>query len=347
MEKTYQQIHQVLLDANRVLLVSHKNPDGDTSGSCLALSHYLDIVKKPHTCFCVDELSPPYRFLPGADRYSQDPKVFSDGAHDVIVVLDSSNLEYAGVHEHLERATGKPTIVNIDHHATNAAYGHHNLVESHRASTTEIIFNFFDALRLPMNPRIATCLLTGVLTDTGTFSNPATNATALSAAAQLMLHGARIPDILLNVMSGKSVPQLALWGRALERLKEDPDTGFVSTVIWQRDIDENEVDAEAANGVANFIGGISNGKAVIVLREAAGDIVKGSLRTTSDLIDVAEIAKLYGGGGHRKAAGFTVAGSIRETPNGWIVDPARGEPLTKPPHEPTTSKQRSPHPDRR
>ena len=327
---TYQNIHETIQGARKVLVVSHQHPDGDTIGSGLALSYYLDGLGKPHTLFCVDDVHPTLQFLPHRERYTKDPEAIRSDAHDVIVVVDASDLAYAGVAEHVGSLASKPTILNIDHHATNAGYGRHNLVEPHRASTTEVLYHYFDALRVPISPEMATCLLTGVLTDTGTFSNPATNETVFLAASRLMILGARVRDIMFHIMKNKSVAQLTLWGRALVRLKEDPETGYLSTAIRQHDLDDCNATAEDADGLANFLGGITSSKAVIFLREQTPDKVKGSLRTTSDLIDVAEIAKLYGGGGHRKAAGFTVTGQICETPTQWTVESAVSSTASSP-----------------
>lgn len=321
-QSTSTTIHETILQANKVLIVSHQNPDGDTAGAGLALAHYLDQLRKPHTCFCRHELHPSLLFLPGRERYTTDLDVIRADDHDVIVVVDAADLAYAGVAEVIGELKTTPTIVNIDHHATNTGYGHHNLVEPGRASTTEIIFNLFDELRVPITPDIATCLLTGVLTDTGSFSNPATNETVFVAASRLLVYGARIREIMFHTMRNKSIAQLSLWGRALERLKEDPATGYLSTAITAADLTACNATEDDADGLANFLGGVSHASAVIFLREQSPGIVKGSLRTTNDLIDVAEIAKLYDGGGHRKAAGFTVRGTIVETPTQWTVEPA-------------------------
>lgn len=320
---TYHQVHDALQKAKRVLIVSHQNPDGDTSGSGLALAHYFDRLGTPHTCFCTDPLHPMLQFLPGAERYTADPAAIHANPHDLLVVVDCSDIEYAGVADHLQKLPALPTIVNIDHHATNTFYGTFNIVEPNRASTTEILTAMFDELRIPLSPEMATCLLTGVLTDTSTFSNPATNASVLAAASRLMVRGARVREIMHHILKNKSVPQLTLWGRALERLKEDPKTGFVSTIITQEDLDACGASAEDAEGIANFLGGVARTQAIMVLRELPDHRIKGSMRTTSELIDVANIAKLYGGGGHRKAAGFTVTGSVRETPTKWVIEPTR------------------------
>ena len=138
-------------------------------------------------------------------------------------------------------------------------------------------------------------------------------------SSKLLANGANFKDITAYTLRNKSISSLKLWGRALERLRFDDKKGIATTIITQEDFKECNAVGDDAEGVANLLNHLSGVKMAMVLRELDGGQVKGSLRTTSELIDVSEVAKLMGGGGHKKAAGFTVQGRIKQTDTGWEV----------------------------
>ena len=164
-------------------------------------------------------------------------------------------------------------------------------------------------------------MLTGILSDTSHFTNPATNSISLEGASHLLLCGGRLNDITRYLVHNKSVPGLQLWGKALERIKENKKEGMASTVIREQDLIEIGIDGnEAIEGLSNFLGAVLDVPIIMVLTEKPGGIVKGSLRSATD--DVSKIAKSFGGGGHKKAAGFEIAGKIIEKKGIWQVEPA-------------------------
>ncbi|MFC1598151.1 bifunctional oligoribonuclease/PAP phosphatase NrnA [Patescibacteria group bacterium] len=320
----YQEILREIDQASQVMLVMHQKPDGDAAGACLALAHYLDTLEKPHTCFCVDELPSTLRFLPG------NYKVTTEGHHwhpdkgrfDLLIVVDSGDLKHAGIADYIDALTHDFKIINIDHHPTNNGYGHHNLVATTASSTCEIVHQLLESVDA-LNKDIATCLMTGLVSDTGGFTNLATTASSVHTASKLLLKGVNLKTITSHTMQNRNVPDLKLWGRALERLTSTP-YGLVITVITQKDLEECGVDEEALEGVSNFLNSLdeqTDAKAILVLSERKGGIVKGSLRTTHPLIDVSKIATLFGGGGHKKAAGFSLEGRITIKDGEWRIEP--------------------------
>lgn len=315
----YEDIFQRLSDSEKTLLVAHQNPDGDAIGSVLALSHFLDKTIGENHVFCITEPVPSFEFLPGIERIRTDPSIFQKVKFDTLVILDSGDLEYSGIKTHLENLKHSPQILNIDHHPTNENFGHLNLVETDAASTTDILFRLFNHNRFRIDKNIATCLLTGIITDTGSFSNLATTAQAIKNASELLINGARAKDIINHALAKQSVGVLKLWGRAFSRLVKNSHTNVAITVITQKDFAECEVNGESAEGIANFLNNLNGAKAVLVLKEQEDGTIKGSLRTTQDNIDVSKFARLFGGGGHKKAAGFTIKGRIMETGGGWKI----------------------------
>jgi len=317
--QTFQKIKEKIDNATYILALAHQNPDGDGLGALLALGIYFRSINIPHILFSLDPVPEYFQFLPNAELITSDETHLANKEFDLIIVLDSGDLEYAGVDEHFRKLKGLPVVINIDHHYSNTNFGHINLVHPTASSTSEIIYHFLDYFRHPINKEIATCLLTGILTDTGSFSNLATTPTSLEVASRLLASGARVRQITENTLKNKSLQQLQLWGRALSRIKKDEKTGVVTTVITQKDFDELGIDDNGTEGIANFLNNIDDAKAIIVLREKEGGVIKASLRTTHPDIDVSDLAKKLGGGGHKKAAGFSVKGRIIETNEGWKI----------------------------
>ncbi|PIW36498.1 MAG: hypothetical protein COW24_04785 [Candidatus Kerfeldbacteria bacterium CG15_BIG_FIL_POST_REV_8_21_14_020_45_12] len=321
----YQDILKEIDAASHVMLVMHQKPDGDTAGAALALSHYLDTLEKPHTCFCIDDLSPTLKFLPGSHKVTTDSVHWNpdEAKFDLIIVLDAGDLKYAGVADYIDQLNHEYKLINIDHHATNSGYGHHQLVVTDASSTCEIVHDLLDSIQA-LNKEIATCLMTGLVTDTGCFTNLATTASAIDTAGKLLLKGVNMKSITDKTMQNRKATTLRLWGRALERLQRSPD-GLVTTVVRLKDIEECGADEEAVEGVANFLNSLddqTDAKAIMVLTERENGVVKGSLRTTHPLMDVSKIATLFGGGGHKKAAGFAVSGQITQRDGQWHIEPA-------------------------
>jgi len=319
----FRKIEENIKKANKAIVISHQNPDGDAVGSLLGMSYFLEHYKTEHTLFCTTPVPEYLKFLSGVEKIKNKEKTLIDIEYDLIILLDSGDLKYAGVDEHFRKIKGLPIVINIDHHPTNQNYGHINLVHQQASSTAEIIFHFIDYFRLPMNKNVATQLLTGILTDTGSFSNLSTTPSSMEVASRLMAHGARVKEITSNAFQNKSLMQLQLWGRALSRLKQDNNTGIITTVITQNDFNELGMGDDSSEGIANFLNSVEKAKAIMVLREKSDGTIKGSLRTTEPDVDVSKIAKFFGGGGHKKAAGFTIAGKLQEKNNGWEIIPAK------------------------
>lgn len=319
MEHIAQKINSALKQAENILIVSHKNPDGDTLSSACALMQYLRTLEVNHTAFCATPINPLMRFLPHIEYFVTDHALFERMQFDTIVVLDSGDLAYAGVAHLIAALPYEPTIINIDHHITNARYGHHNLVISDAASTTEVLYRFFKANNIALDTHIATCLMTGLITDTDHFSNPATSASALQTGAELLRAGANLNLIRGWTLRNHSIKSLKLWGRVFSRLAKNPEHDIAYTVITLKDQKEFDITDKDMEGIANFLNTIGEAKIALLLKEQENGTVKGSFRTTDNNTDVAALAKSLGGGGHKKAAGFTIQGRLEETTFGWRI----------------------------
>lgn len=308
----YGRLHEAIRDADRVLLVAHKKPDGDTLGSSSSMLNWLIREGKDVTVFCADAPPPPFRYIDNIHRYTNDPSVF-DGAYGVVIVFDAGDLRYCGVADHVPRLQPGYLLVNIDHHVTNERFGHMNLVFTDASSTAEVVSRFYDANAITVDPRMATSLLTGLLTDTGNFSNAGTTPGSMEAAGKMFAAGARHQDIARHLMHNKTIEALKIWGLMLSRLCHHPKLDIVSTYILKDDI--KGASADIVEGMANFLNAVAGSvDTIMVLTDFGAGEVKGSFRSAAR--DVSKLAKLMGGGGHKKAAGFTVKGRIEETPSG-------------------------------
>lgn len=302
--------HAAILRAGKILLVPHQRPDGDALGSVSAMMEWLKRIGKPHATFCATPLSERLLFLPHTGTIQFDDAVWHDPDIDMVVVFDSGDLSYAGVASHISQMPSRPTVLNIDHHATNELFGDINLVRPNAPSTTAILYAFFRSNDIAINPVMATGLLTGLVTDTDNFSNAATNMLSLKIASELVLKGGDLALINRWVMKDRSLGGLKLWGAMLSRIEHHTELDIVYTYVTQEDMHVCGVSESEVEGMANFLNALEDGQAAMILTERADGTVKGSFRTTLDHMDVARFAKAFGGGGHKKAAGFTVAGPV-------------------------------------
>lgn len=303
-----QDIFQILGQSQDVLLISHKKPDGDTLGANLGLLTYLETQNKNVVSFCLDSVPDNLQFLPNSHKLSTDHLAFNK-KYDAVIILDSSNLEYAGVNQLISALQPGYKLINIDHHLSNPQFGDINLVLDDASSTCEVVYRLLSDWQIDWDKDIATCLLTGIITDTNGFKNGATNYQALASASALINHGAKTQEIIKISLNKIDIDNLRLWGLALERLQKINKYNIIYTWLTQEDFKNCNTKESASEGLANFLHILKEGQIIMVLTEKDDGTVKGSLRTTSD-IDLTKLAALFGGGGHKKAAGFSLPGKL-------------------------------------
>lgn len=310
-QHTFNRLHAALKPAERILLIAHKKPDGDTLGASLAFFAWLQRENKHVEIFCVDRPVATFRYLDHAHCYSTDEKIFA-AHYDIVIIFDSGDLRYCGVVEHMKRLPAGYLLVNIDHHQTNEGYGDINLVFPDCSSTAEVVARFFKHCEIEVDAKIATSLLTGLITDTGAFSNAATTSASMTTAAEMFRAGARFEDIAKNIQNNKTVATLKLWGILLERLQYHEELDLVTTYMLQKDAGDT---GDATDGFTNFLNSVTgHADTIMFLKELPAGEVKGAFRSVER--DVSKLAKLLGGGGHKNAAAFTIKGRLEVTPNG-------------------------------
>ena len=312
---TFNKTHATLLNAQHVLLIPHRYPDSDSLGGALVFYEWLEQANIKATMYCATEINPNISFLPGYNLVSES---IPDNI-DTVCVFDSGDAQFAYLPEILSRFKKRPTVISIDHHVSNDMYGDINLVVPTCPSTTALSYQFFKHHNIHITHTMATNMLAGLVTDTGIFSNPATNIEAIEIGADLMNAGARIENVVSSLMRIKPIGAFKLWGRALSRIEKHPTHDIAYTVITQKDHEDCHVTKNDIAGLANFLNSVADCAVTLILKETEEGNIKGSLRTTRKNIDVSKFATALGGGGHAKAAGFTIPGKIKETNSGWQI----------------------------
>lgn len=310
MRSTAQAIHKHLINANKTVIIPHPHPDEDALGSTAAMTEYLKNHDRETVVFCQTPLDERLKFLPNLPEFTADPGVFRDPNLDTILFLDCGDPRYAGAADFIVNHTA--AIINIDHHITNENYGHLNMVMPEASATAEIIYLFFKHNNLPVSRPMATNLLAGLIGDTGNFTNAATRPSSLIISGELLRLGADIGRVNFNLQKNKSLNLYKLWGAALSRLNKNEATGLAHTYLKQADYATLGLDESGGDGLSDFMNNLDDAKISLVLKETNDGKVKGSFRTTDDQADVAAMARQLGGGGHKKAAGFTTEGTIEE-----------------------------------
>ena len=301
-------IRQEINIAQNILLISHQKPDGDTLGSNLALLAYLKRLGKNVFSFCLHPLPEKFSFLPNAHLISDDHRLFTK-KYDLIITVDCASLEYAGVDKLMTALPQGYKLINIDHHITNPHFGDMNLVIPEASSNAEVLYRLFRDWQIDWDSDIATGLSCGMITDTNGFTNAATSYHCFNAISEMTKQGAKPHRIVKNALTNTNIAHLRLWGRAMERLRESKHHGIVYTWFNQEDFKECQVDETATEGIINFLHILKDAKILMVLTEMKNNVIKGSLRTTLN-IDLTQLAKIFGGGGHKKAAGFSLSGRL-------------------------------------
>ncbi len=290
-------IHQ----SQTIVMACHVNPDGDALGSLLGLALALIPLGKTLVCLSEDGVPDILKFLPHADLIQQTT---DHSAFDLALVVDSGDLPRVGstVQPIIGRAR---QVVDIDHHVTTGAFGDIRVLDARAASTAEIVYALLLALQTPITPEIATCLFTGIITDTGSFRFQNVTPNTLQVAAALLEAGAPPAFISENVFENRTFAATRLLGHALASLKRSPDGSLVWASITAADFQETSATDQDTEGIVSYVRGVRDAEVGILFREMAGGGVRVSLRSRES-INVAAVAENFGGGGHRMASGCTV-----------------------------------------
>lgn len=291
--------------ARTVAVVSHRDPDPDTIGSAIALGLALEAMGKRVTLHCADPVPDGARFLVGADRFSSAPP----GADvDLVATVDFGTVERAKF-----ALPAGPRTLNIDHHASNDHFADVNLVDATSAAAAEVVSRVIDGLGVVWTKDMATAALVGIMTDTGSFQFPSTDARVLERAARLRAAGADLQAITYNIFRNKRFEALRLWGLAFARMRREHDGKLVWTEVGPADFKEAGARDEDITGLVEQVAR-SNGMRIALFFNEQDGAVKVSCRTSAwdPAVDAAALMSRWGGGGHVRAAGALITGRLTD-----------------------------------
>ncbi len=290
---------------DRFLLTAHEGPDGDALGSLLGMHHMLGQLGKDSVMFMAAKEFPlpiEYRFLPLEEVFHEAP---ADMADRTIVFLDCGNIDRMPV-EFL--TTGDNFRINIDHHHDNTLFGDVNLLDTGASSTAEIVYQLAIALGVEITSEIASALYVGLVTDTGKFMYENTNAHTHRIAAELIDAGVAVDETYRRLYEHVPIEKLRLLSRALDGIERHCDDQLVLTYITAADYEATGAGEEMTEGIIDHLRSIEGAKVAALIRDQ-GDrgrsARKASLRSSGGEIDVSAMARKHGGGGHKRAAGFS------------------------------------------
>lgn len=331
MEK-YELAHKKIREANKILLLTHRRPDGDAVSSICAFTLFLDTLHKEYAAFCYDPPSSTFYFLENIEKINTAPPAFPDKNKEpggpeinfqdfeVIVVLDCGSLYRTGIGEEILRHKNEDQLViEFDHHPKVEDNGDLEIRMPEASSTTEVLYYFFRENNVVITKKMADCILTGILTDTANFLHPTTTQNAINIASNMLLRGAAFPKITKYTWQNKTLSSMKLWGTALDNLTINKRYNIAFTVLTLEEIKKYKEGEEIFDAIAGFLSNLSEVKAVLFLREEEKGKIKGSLRTSRPEVDVSKLAAFLGGGGHAKASGFMIEGNIEKTKKGWRI----------------------------
>jgi phosphoesterase RecJ-like protein len=299
-------VADALRDNDRFVVTSHDNPDGDAVGSLLAAHLALQSLGKD-TVMVLGGTAPlpgEYRFL-GLEEHGLLREAPPDTPARVLVAVDCAQ-ENRIVETRL--AEEARLTVNVDHHHDNTRFGDVNLVVADASSTAEVLADLFAELPVALTPQIAEALYTAVVTDTGRFQYSNTTPKALRLASELVESGANVSKVFVEVYESTPFPKLKLLARALEHARELAGGRIVVSELRRADFEAAGAEEPYSEGIIDHLRAVDGAELVALVRElpaGASSARKGSLRSHPDGVDVSAIARSFGGGGHRRAAGFS------------------------------------------
>jgi bifunctional oligoribonuclease and PAP phosphatase NrnA len=297
--------------ARNVLAVGHENPDADTLGSTLAVCRLVERGGARATAVFADPIPPIYDFVSDVERARTDPDPAAD--YDLLVVSDCGGLDRIGAvrERHAELFERLPRVI-IDHHASNGAAGPADWVEPGSAATCEMTTLLAVRLGVPLsegNGALATQLMAGIVMDTATFAHPNATPRTLAVSAALVEAGAPLSDISRRLYRTKPDAQLRLFGRVLGRLETDADGRIIHASLFDADLEATGAIPAHSEGIIDLLAQSEEADVAIVFKEA-GPATRISVRTKPGGVDATVLTGAFGGGGHARAAGATIAGTV-------------------------------------
>ncbi len=305
---TRERVLDELRTGERFLLVTHENPDGDALGSLVAMHGTLTALGKDVVMFLAARDFPlphEYRFFAFDDLVTAPP---ADLPERTVVFLDCGNADRSPIEP------DGALVLNVDHHHDNTRFGTVNHVDSSASCTAEMVWDLMAGLGVDPTREMAEALYVGLVTDTGRFMYENTGRTAHVMAADLIDQGVDVEKIYRRLYEGMPFAKLELLGRALQRVARYDDGAVTFTHVTAEDFTETGAEESYTEGIVDHLRSVEGTRVAALVRERSSSppIRKASLRAVDGTVDVSAIARAQGGGGHRRAAGFSTDLGIDE-----------------------------------
>lgn len=304
---TLDNILEEINKAKKIVIITHENPDGDAIGSSLAMKLALNQLGK-NADVIIPEFPKTFEFLPGINEVKKESNIEK---YDLAIALDCASIKLLnGFTKYFDNATVK---VAIDHHSSNTMFADYNYVDQDAPACAQLLLVVFSYFNINVTKDIGTCILAGIITDTGGFRYDGVTADTFRFVAELCEKGIKVTQVYSQVYASKTRAKFELHRIALNRLEFLEDGKIAFTYVTKAD----EEQVEAKNG--DYDGIVENGRDVegvevsVFLRETDKGI-KVSLRS-KNYVNASEVAMMFGGGGHLRAAGCNIQGTIDQAKN--------------------------------
>lgn len=313
----FRNLKYVIRKSERVLLFAHNRPDPDSVGATLALKEMLLACGKKVDIACYHPYPEYLQPIIGTPEAFLHPDSVDIKPYDTVIAADSVD---RGFQLFRDKISEDQIVVIIDHHPDITVRADIKILDTESSSASELVYDFFVSAGEVITPKIATVLLMGILFDTGNFQHPNTRAKTMEAGSDLIRKGARLKKIVETIFTNRNLSTLKIWGRALLKAKIIPENDMIVSALTEKDMEECQASTDEVNQAIPLLNSASHAKFAMLLVQKDADTIRASLRSNEEgNIDVSELAKQFGGGGHKMASGFEMKGKIIETDFGWQI----------------------------
>lgn len=324
--------YQKIMSSKRVLLIGHLSPDPDAISSLAAVIELIKDRDIYFYAFALGKKENEFSFIPNNELIKSEPPA-SLSFFDLVVVFDCGSLPRTGIAKEIkENIAGRgakkiPFYIELDHHEKTDDWSDLEIRKQQKASTSIMVYDLLKVNKITINKSLSECVLSGLMSDTGCFLYSNASAQAIAVASEMLNYGASFNKLLRAMTQNSNLLSLKIWGKAIENLHFNTETGLASSGLNEAELKELKENFKESKEVVvsdlfgiitSFISSLEGVKVALLLREEDG-IIKASLRTNDNNVNVSYLASKFGGGGHKKAAGFSITGSLVKTSNGWKV----------------------------
>ncbi|WP_127580700.1 DHH family phosphoesterase [Paenibacillus koleovorans] len=291
------------------LVVAHVNPDGDAASSTFAVGWLLDRLGKRYTLANDDAIPSKFAYLWGYSQLLTLDRLPEGATYRAVISVDCADESRIG--QIRERIAPDAELLNIDHHPTNDYFGKHQLIRADAAATVELLYELAEQLQVPVTRELADCIYTGLLTDTGGFRYSNTSPHVMQIASDLLQHGVEGYKLAENLLEKITKSHIAVLQRALGTLSFAYDHKICWISVSAEDMAVTNATPEDLDGLIQYPRNIEGVEVGLLFKQADERKVKVSFRSAGS-VDVAQVAKTFGGGGHVRASGCTLEGELQE-----------------------------------